>query len=501
MSLLFNNTIVSTLETATVVVSSLIATPFLISGLGVDAYGVYVFLNMFTIYGALRLFDFGLEGSVLNHVARAAGRPGRESVREVFSAALIFYLAIALAISLVLQLTLPQLTMRFAQSTISQGQHDLMKGAAIMPLVVLVQFVTLAFSSVLEGLSKYHITRGTGIVLTLLQYASITTVAISTHSLFAVYGCVTLISALRLGIYSYFLLFADKNFAERKFSFSFDSARKLIKYSGILFVSRIIGFIFNHMDKFLIWKFLSPASMAIYDIVVRPASLLRIVVTVINSALIPEISRLDSSGKHEDIKSLFLNFVRLAYTLIIPLMIVLMINMRYLINLWVGPQFSVHYLLAFILLFVYAVNPIPAIASTIFVGKELARKTIPASIMGAAINLVLSILLVDRMGIMGLLIGTLTAELAMFIPFAIYCKKYIGASYMETVLPPIKVIGTYAPPFLVLWLLLLSIPPEIDFLCSMGALALAYLYAYHFILTPTERAFILAKVRGNTGTN
>ena len=69
MKRLFWTTFASSVDTIILIALSLVATPVFISHFGEVGYGVFIFLNIFSIYGALSFFDLGMEGALMTHVA------------------------------------------------------------------------------------------------------------------------------------------------------------------------------------------------------------------------------------------------------------------------------------------------------------------------------------------------------------------------------------------------------------------------------------------------
>jgi len=244
-------------------------------------------------------------------------------------------------------------------------------------------------------------------------------------------------------------LYKLPHFRPMRWRVHFGILRVLFSYSWILFVSRIIGIIFNQMDKFLIWLYLAVSQMAIYAVVVRPANLIRMLISILNSAIIPEVARLHHNKETARIRTLFINLVRYAYLIILPLLTVTYTYMDNLLSLWVGREFAPYSYMAVVMLSVYLLAPIPAMASTILTGLELIKKTIWISIVASIINIVLSLILLRSMGLVGLLVATLVAEIFIVFPYLAMMMRFLEMRAWEVLRPMLQIIAV-AVPFAVL---------------------------------------------------
>src|SRR5690348_1672788 len=99
------------------VVISLIMTPFLISGLGVEAYGVFTLSLTLTFFGGYAaLADLGVEGAAVRYIAEARSDDDVEAVNRTVSTAAAFFSAIALVATPILVLLSSELADAFGVS-------------------------------------------------------------------------------------------------------------------------------------------------------------------------------------------------------------------------------------------------------------------------------------------------------------------------------------------------------------------------------------------------
>ena len=410
MKRLFNNTLATLGDYFILAVLNLLATPLLISNFGVEGYGAFVFLSIFSIYGALSIFDLGMEGSLMNYVPRMLENKDNRQLQDTLTISLVYYAGLGLLLGIALYFSAGFIASRLLHDSAALGRDEVMTSISIISLVIAVQFLTIPFTAVLQGMRRFVLTKGLSIVMNILRYALIVIAALQFHRIDIAFLIILGLTVVRLIVLAVIFLFRLPQFKGMRVRVNLPLLRTLFNYSSLLFISRIIGLIYNQIDKLLIWLYLAVASMTIYDVIARPAMLLRLVLGVINSAVIPEIAGLHEKNDVAAIKDLYLRLVRFAYLVLLPILAILFVYIGDMLRLWVGETFVPHAYLAMILLAVYLILPIPSIASTVVVGLEKVKQTIWIPITATIINLVLSITLLHMIGLAGLLIATLVSQ-------------------------------------------------------------------------------------------
>ena len=446
MTRLFKNTVFSGLDAFVLIVLSLTATPILIKHLSVEEYGVFVFLSTFSTYGMLSFFDFGMEGSLLNFVARFDAVKDRRQVQDSLTISLLYYGVIGLLLGLVLYLASDTITSRFAEKAAVLNWDSVIRATYLMAANVVVQFLTLPLTAVLNGLRQYVITKTTNSVLMILQYVMLLVAAVHFGRVDAALAVVLVITICRLFVLAYLVRYHTEYFRPMECHISYALFKQLISYSSVLLVSRIIGLVFNQMGKFLIWLYLAASHLTIYDVVMRPANLVRLLVSTINSAIIPEVAGLHRAGDLPRIAALYASLVRYSYLLMLPILAVLYIHMGPILSAWVGPELGANYRLSWIVLSVYLLLPISAVASTMAVGLEMVKRVLWISIVASFINIGLSVALVHALGLAGLLIAALAAEVFMVGPYFRAMMRITGVQAGQ-VFRPLAGIFALAVPF------------------------------------------------------
>ncbi len=496
MKRLFNNTLATLADYFVLAVLNLLATPILIANFGVDGYGAFIFLSIFSIYGALSFFDLGMEGSLMNYVPRMLDHDDRRKLQDTLSISLVYYAVLGFLLAIALYFSAGFVASRLLDDNGALARETVLRSITIISGMIFVQFLTVPFTAILQGMRRFVCTKGISIVMNALRYVLVVVAAIKFHRIDIAFLIIFGLTFIRLGVLLFIFLFRLPQFHRMRVRFDPSLLRLLFNYSSLLFISRIIGLIYNQIDKVLIWFYLAVASMTVYDVIARPAILLRLVLGIINSAVIPEVAGLHEKNDVAGIRTLYLRLVRFAYLVLMPVLAVLFVYIGDLLRLWVGRSFVPHAPLAMILLAVYLILPIPSIASTVVVGLEKVKQTIWIPIISTVINLVLSIILLQVIGLAGLLIATLCSHafamplyLSRMMAFLDFTVRDIAPPILRTAL---FALASFAINLAARQYLSASVPAVIA--VALATFSLNCLINYRYLITPNEKLFLVERI-------
>jgi O-antigen/teichoic acid export membrane protein len=489
---MFNNSAATAVETTVLIVMVLVATPTLIRNFGVSAYGAFVFLNLFSIYGALYFFDLGMEASLTTHIARYEAAELTEKMQGALLVALLYYGLLGLLVGLAVFLTGDAIAAKFIDTSNELNRHAIRQALSIISLNVLLQFLTLPFVAVLQGVRRYVVTKSVNSVGTVLQYTTIMIVSAYYHTIDTAFAILTVVTFLRLAFYALYFRFWLPQFRGFNSRLDFSVLKTLVGYSSILFVCRIIGLINKNIAKVLIWLFLPVVNLSIYDVVLRPSNTLRMPEGVVGTSIIPEVARLKQLGRIKEIGDLYLRLVRYTYLIQVPMAVSLGLFIRDILGHWVGPQFQQHYPLVLILVAAFVLAPVPSLAFSVIVGLEKIRNAIWISIVATILNAGLAIVLLQFMGLAGLLTATLVAQAFMFGPYLYKLRQYVGLQTRQLAMIFLRIAMVAVPAFLVQWTVRTWFRPQPALMFGVAtAVGIVHLLVeYRFLLNAEERLFL-----------
>jgi O-antigen/teichoic acid export membrane protein len=503
---LFNNTLITFVDYGVLIGLNVAATPLLIANFGVDGYGAFVFLTIFSIYGALAAFDLGMEGALMNYIARFQADGNRRQMHAALSVSLVYYAVIGTLLGVAIYFGSELLASRLLDGDAAIDPETIRLAIAVVAVNIVFQFISIPVTATLQGMRRYVITKSVNSVMNIIRYVLVVAVAVLYHRIDYAFMVVLVLTVIRLATLSYLLLLKTSDFAGWRPSLDLALFRKLFNYSSILFVTRIIGLIHNQAPKVLIWYYLPVAAMTIFDVVARPSLLLRVILGTVVSAIIPEAAQLHERGEKTRIRDLYLNLIRYSYLITLPILAVLFAHIHDLMRLWVGAELAEHAYLSLILLAGYLVLPASAVANTMVVGLERVRQTIWIPIVGTVLNLMTAIILLHLIGLPGLLIGTLVSQVFTAVPYVRFMRHFTGFAYSDLVHPVIPVFLVGLGSYLVNVIARLVSPDDIWLLAAVATLTLggSYIMSVRYLLSPEERSFLaerLARLRGGPRPN
>ena len=134
--------------------------PVLLHGLGVEAFGVWVFLQTFgATNGWLSVPGNGLSVAATRTVAGAASTPRSDELRRSVSATITSFAIAGIAFGLTMTVVAPILT-QAALDLRDVNTATLRVVAVAFGIQTLAEFMCLAITSVLEGLQEVAVARG-----------------------------------------------------------------------------------------------------------------------------------------------------------------------------------------------------------------------------------------------------------------------------------------------------------------------------------------------------
>lgn len=200
-----------------------------------------------------------------------------------------------------------------------------------------------------------------------------------------------------------------------------------------VFTHKIVGVVFNNTDIVLISALLNPIVVVIYSSYNYIIKIICDVIYMLSNSLTSSFGNVYYKEKKETTVNIFEEINSLFLFLAILLSIVLYITINGFIKIWLGQQFLINdiALIFLISIMFYTISRRTFIMTRDAI--DLFKETKIVSIAEAAINLILSLILVKRFGVSGVLFATYIASLLTsfwYYPYYIY-NKVFGGEYKK----------------------------------------------------------------------
>jgi O-antigen/teichoic acid export membrane protein len=204
-------------------------------------------------------------------------------------------------------------------------------------------------------------------------------------------------------------------------------------YSVDAFLAMVAGRVSVQSGAIVIGIFLGAAEVTWFAIALRLVEFAKALLRSATMTLTPAISSLDASGNVEAIRKVFLQGTRWVLYLIMPVHLGLIVFGRPFLSAWLGsPAYADRcYASLVILSGTLSLVVAASVASRILYGMGLLKRFARASLLEAAVNLSLSLVLAPRLGIAGVVWAAAIPNLFFCLFIIGYACRLLGVSMRD----------------------------------------------------------------------
>jgi O-antigen/teichoic acid export membrane protein len=396
--------------------------PFLIHELGDHWYGVWTVVG--SLAAAYHLFDMGMASAVTRYVSHSFSLNDDDGANTTINTSVAIYLSIAAVIAI----------LTVAVSFIARGFIEAESDKDIVQLLVLIigtsvacEFPFNALAGIAQAKLRFHHVAITRIVVTLLG-ALLTWWFISQG-----HGVVTLaviaFGTARLSNIIYFAIcrsaFPNMTFSKKFISGS--KGRELFGYSIWSFVIAIAHQLRNNVDSFVIAGFLSAATVPHYVIGQRLVDYIIQLLSQATNMFTPIFTGYHAQGNITELREKLLFITRINLVLVMIASSGMFIFGQAFISLWMGPDYAIAYWVMVILLTGRMLSVVNLTLTTTLYAVNRHRLLAKIEVVEVVMNLLLSLVLVQYFGIIGVAMGTMIPQLFLRIfVLPVYACRAIG---------------------------------------------------------------------------
>jgi O-antigen/teichoic acid export membrane protein len=376
--------------------------PFILHRLGDEAFGLWILI--FSVTGYYGLFDLGIRSSIVRYIAKYSANQEHDELNRLVNTAMFSYTAIgivAMVLTLIATYYVNSIFRIPAEFVVTARWLLVMVGTSVslgFPLGV--------FTGILEGLQRFYLLNFTSISSTLLRALLIVlalqhgrgllTVALITVGL-PLLG--TLVNAT--AVFRHLPLRLGTQYL------SLSSMRRIARYSGTTFLIIVAGRLRFKTDAVVIGTFVSTAAVTYFTIGSRLVDYSTELVHSMAQIFVPMSSQSDALGDLDRLRKIFVAGNRLCALAVLPITTILIILGKSVIEAWMGARYvSLSYPVMLILLVPSTLMLMQAASSRVLFGMGKHQMLAKVTLAEGTANLVLSIVLVRKYGIVGDAIGT-----------------------------------------------------------------------------------------------
>jgi O-antigen/teichoic acid export membrane protein len=419
--LIFQNVSVNYLVTGAELLIGIFMLPFNVAHLGQSAYGLWILVASVTVY--FSMLDMGYGVAQVRFAARYRAQGDTNALNEIastmfcmFSGVGLFTFALAILIALNLE--------RFFPLTPEQtrtGQIVLLFISAYVAL----GFPFSVFGGIVNGFQRQYL-NGAVAFVTALVVATVNVIV-----LLSGYGLPELVAAttvVRILSYLAYALNAYRVFPALRIRpkyFKRERLREVTGFSVFILIIDLANKINYSTDAIVVGAFLGTSAVAIWAVAQRLIEIVQRITDQLNNVLFPVVVDNSTVQRVDRLQQILIQGTRLSLGMVVPLATVLGLTARPLVLLWVGPQFADSVNVIYILSIVVALRVGNSTSAVIMKGSGQHKFLAFSNLSMAVGNLVLSVLLVRRYGLIGVAIGTLIPMIviSMFVVFPAACRR------------------------------------------------------------------------------
>lgn len=414
------------------IVVGFLLTPFIISHLGKTGYGIWTLIGSFL--GYYGLLNLGVDSALLRYVARYAEQGDKKGLNETISTAMAMFSCTGVFVIVASFAFATPLATFFevAPEHLDNFKHLIW----ILGISTGLSFPGNVFGTVLTARERYVAFNIVAIGTTVIRACLTVLMLVRGHGLLGVAYATLIVAILRIVINyllcGYLALWSRINFASAKWRV----LSTLLVYGATTSVIIIADLLRFNLDSFVIGKWVGMSEVGIYGIAALLIRYMLRLVAVGMGVLKPRFAALDSIEERAKLKRLFLRSLSVSSLLGFGTSMLAIIFGGHFIILWVGEEFAAAIPVLWILAisYAFALSQGPGISLMYALNKHYYFAV--ASMIEAVANVVISILLAQKYGIIGVALGTAIPMLIIKIVLQpIYVSRIMRISYFEYVRP------------------------------------------------------------------
>lgn len=418
--------------TATQVLFTLLTTPLLLGGLGVERYGVWVICN--ALVGYLELFELGFGHTVTTQLATYWGARDYERHRRGASTFLIV-LAILGAVGMGVAVLMS------TQLSVMVHVHGLLLAQARSTFLILAGAIALSipldmFGSILIAHQRLDMLDASLTVSAILQAAAWVGVLALGGGL-VMLGVSTLCVSL-VGQISRYVL-ARRAVPNLRLSLTaFDSklVKEASKFSRWFVLGGVSAVVTEKIDVFLAGLVVNVPAAGAYSVAQRLSLGGSRLTRPATQLILPRAATLTGAEDEQGVRRVGVMSARVLVAITLPIALLLMVEASLAVHLWVGSSAAgAPTVLVFLAATMAFKAPLLALGYVMLgMGMKALRVTVLTNVTEGSVNLVLSIVLGNYMGLKGIamasLIAAVASNLIVLLPGA---RRILGRQFMRSV--------------------------------------------------------------------
>lgn len=385
----------------------LLYTPLLIRMLGQSEYGIYSLVSSLIAY--LTILDFGFGNAIIIYTAKYNSQKKYAEEKKLHGMFSVIYKIIALLVFIIGIILYFFVDDIFASGMTSFEIEKMKVMMIILTFNLIVSFLFSIYSSIIIANERFVFQKIIAILtsvlkplimipLLLLGFKSITlTIVITLVNLFS--------------FVSNYIYVRKKLKIEIKYSgFDKEIFKEIVKYSLFIFLCNIVDQVNNNVDQLILGALCGTAAVSIYSIAMHLYHLFFQLSIAINQVFLPKITKMIAKGiSNLELTKQFIRVGRIQFYIIFLICTGIILFGKEFIMWWAGPDFYQSYYVTLLLVIPASVPLIQNTGLSIMQAMNKYKFKAYSTFIMAIVNIIISIFLTMKYGVIGAAMGTTIA--------------------------------------------------------------------------------------------
>jgi O-antigen/teichoic acid export membrane protein len=398
-----------------IVLVNLVSIPIVIRYLGAEQFGVWTTIT--TSLVMLLVLDLGVANSLTNFISEAYARDDREYAARYATTALVIMSCIAICLGGIGLLVWPHINWFDIFHLASRAETPSVSGAVAAAFAIfLIDLPSRLSTKILGGyqevrtVSLFTALGGIGnlISIVLLVHFHAGLAAMVAGSTGAIVGADLLCLIWLVSLHKPWLF-------PRLYYVSRSAGRRMMQLGVEFFLIQIAGLVVFNSDNLVITHYLGPAEVARYSVAWRLVGYAAIVQTLITPGLWPAFTEAFDRGDFSWVRKAFRHILTITMSVALVFVMIFAFSGRSIIRVWATQAAVPSQELMLLMCLWVLISTFMNNTATVLVSRGHTRVQAWCSVAAAALNLALSIWLVQRIGAVGVILGTIVSYLAVLI--------------------------------------------------------------------------------------
>ena len=470
--------------------------PFLVHTLGDTKYGIWSVVS--ALSGYMSLLDLGISSALTRYVSKYNQSGEGEKISEIVNSGFGLYTLLGLLLIITSPLT--------AKVFVHFIHFDPSLIEIVKQLVILTSFdvafflVAGAYRGVFQGLQQFgtinFILIATGAIKALLFLVLLS----NGYGLVSMSIITILEKLITLSIF-YFLLKKALSFRFEFKNMNLHGIKTILSFSFFTFLNMVANQIIYYSDAFVIGYFAGAAAVTYYSIAWSLMEYVKKFCLSFTRVFIPAFSEMEAANDFKKIRVYLINGSKYALLSCCLFCFGLIVYGENFIALWMGPEYGATCAPILTILLLSQFIELPQLISlAVLLGISKHKYMSYVSLATGVINVVLSVVLIQKFGLIGVAIGTTLPQILIYGVFMFYyTNKCVNLSLWK------YFIGVYAPVIIPSFLIFITgimmknfVNPDSFFILFFQASISAIIFIfslYVFSLKKDEKDAVLNKIK------